>query len=87
MKYFITALFLALAFTLSGCASDGYNPITGQSTQPGTYVYEVLADGTVRINASTIRGGPDLEVTPEGGVYVTPSREAIVKQLGDLLLR
>ena len=75
MKY----LFLILgAFALTGCASNGYNPITGQTTQPGTYAFIVNDEG-VRIEASTIKGGPQVQYskTPDGAVVldISPSNE------------
>ena len=85
-KSFALSLLLALAFSLSGCASNGFNPITGQSTQPGTYAYQIAPDGTITVNASTLRGGPDLHVDSDGSVSVTPSRDAVIKELGELLL-
>ena len=91
MRNLIIAFLLALSFTLSGCATDGYNPLTGQTTQPGTYAYSIRPDGTIDINASTLRGGPDVTIdeTSEGdrSISITPSREAVIKELGTLLVR
>lgn len=67
MKYLAIAI---LAVALTGCASNGYNPITGMSTQPGTYVVELDEDGAL-IESSTVKGGPVVKWTKDQDGAVT----------------
>ena len=77
-----------LVLLLTGCATDGYNPITGQTTQPGTYTFDVTDEG-VHVEAATLKGGPDVSYskTPDGAISikVSPSQTLIVETLGEML--
>lgn len=70
---------------LVGCATpDGYNPITGQSTQPGTYSIELDEHGAL-IEASTLKGGPTVEweKTAEGSIIlrINHNQEMVIQGL------
>lgn len=79
IKYLATAIALALAFTLSGCATtgpDGEVTATGGSV---VYVYSHTNPSTgeqttVNIHSGRDIGSASIEVTPEGGLKATAEK-------------
>ena len=86
IKYFVLALFLALASY--GCASDRVNPFTGAPAGAGTYAYSVTPDGAVTVNADSLRGGPTVRIEDAdgGSVTITPSNNTAIEALIDRVL-
>ena len=80
---------LAAGLFLAGCATpNGYNPLTGQSTQPGTYSIE-LDDTGALIESATLKGGPVVKwsKSPDGTVelMINHNQELIIDGLLEVL--